>query len=70
MRERPLIVMEGSMLGGQYMGLSHEKSLSLIQKLAETCKMFNGDFTLLWHNSSFLTVKDRELYRAILAVDH
>jgi len=66
LRERPLIVMEGSMLGGQYMRLSHEKSLSLIQKLAETCKMFNGDFTLLWHNSSLISRKDRELYGKVL----
>ena len=66
LRERPLIIMEGSMLGGQYMGLSHEKSLSLIQKLAQTCKMFNGDFTLLWHNSSLVSGKDRELYGKML----
>ena len=68
LRERPLIVMEGSMLGGQYMRLSHEKSLPLIQKLAETCKMFSGDFTLLWHNSSLISWKDRELYGKVLVV--
>jgi len=65
-KKMTLIAMEVSMLGGQYMALSHEKSLSLIQKLAETCKMFNGDFTLLWHNSSLISRKDRELYGKVL----
>ena len=31
LHERPLIVMDGTVLEDQYMGLSHEKSLSLIK---------------------------------------
>jgi len=28
--------------------------------------MFNGDFTLLWHNSNLISRKDRELYGKVL----
>ena len=53
LRERPLAVMEGSVLGEQYMNLSGQGALGYILMLKERCQQFNGEFTLLWHNSSF-----------------
>ncbi len=66
LREKPLIIMEGTMFGKQYMGLSYEQAFSLLQELAETCKMFDGDFTLLWHNSSLVSKKETEFYRDVV----
>jgi hypothetical protein len=66
LRERPLIIMEGTMFGKQYMGLSYKQAFSLLQKLAETCKMFDGDFTLLWHNSSLVSKEEAEFYRDVV----
>lgn len=51
--ERPLIVMEATALEDKYMGLSAKEGYNIIVKLKNMCKNFNGDFTLLWHNSYF-----------------
>jgi len=64
--ERPLIVMEGSVLGEQYMNLEYEDALQYMKKLKERCKRYAGDFVLLWHNSSFATKKDYDLYEFLV----
>ena len=61
-RQRPLIVMEGSLFENKYMGLSHDASSSeIIKQLKSCCHQYNGDFTLLWHNSS-LNSNNRSIY--------
>ncbi len=64
--ERPLIIMEGSVLGEQYMNLSGQEALSYIFMLKERCLQFNGDFTLLWHNSSFTESGHWEMYMEVV----
>ena len=64
--ERPLVVMEGSVLGEQYMNLEEEAALNCMLRLKDRCRLFNGDFTLLWHNSSFDTPQMWEMYRSIV----
>ncbi len=49
--ERSLIVMDSSLR--DYMNLSIKEARSLILKLAVLCKNVEGDFTILWHNTSF-----------------
>lgn len=66
--ERPLIVMEGSLFSVEYMGLSHEDAFKQAKNLKDQCRRFSGDFTLLWHNSSFLSLRDWELFEAIISV--
>ena len=52
MRERPLIVMECSVIAERYLGLGYsEQALALMQGYRDTCHRFGGDFTLLWHNA-------------------
>ncbi len=51
LRLRPLIAMEGSVFDRQYMGLSNSKAISHLNKLRTRTAIFNGSFTLLWHNS-------------------
>jgi hypothetical protein len=65
LRERPLVVMEDSALSGRYMGLTFEQARREIGRLKERCKLFGGDFTLLWHNSRLVDEHERELYRDV-----
>ena len=68
LKERPLVVMEVS-LSAQYtnLGYSHE-ALGVIKYYLDSCKKFDGDFVLLWHNSSFETHTQREVYTNILGI--
>jgi len=64
--ERPLIIMESTVLGEYYMNLSYNQALEEIIRLKERCKMFKGNFTLLWHNSRLIDNREAELYRSIV----
>jgi hypothetical protein len=67
LRIRPLIVMEGSVLGDSYMSLTNgEKALEKMTELKNRCRQVQGCFTLLWHNSSLQTKKLKKLYESIL----
>src|SRR5262249_14694223 len=48
LRERPLVVMESSLL--TYMGYSLDAAEQKVLELMATCRRYRGDFTLLWHN--------------------
>ena len=54
LKERPLIVMEGSFATYQH-NISPTEMLKKIEDLIEKVKQYNGEFVLLWHNSSFNT---------------
>jgi hypothetical protein len=64
LRERPLIVMETSVLN--YMNLTREQAFEEIKSLNTTCRRFSGDFTLLWHNDSLLGKAQKGLYSDIV----
>jgi len=64
LRERPLIVME--VTGLQYLRLRMDELCAAIAALAQTTRGFNGDFTLLWHNSSVDSHQLRSCYEAVL----
>ena len=66
--ERPLIVMECSVIDEQYMGLGHgQTALETMLGLARLCRTFSGDFTLLWHNSLLTSQEEIQLYKEVLA---
>ena len=53
LREKPLIVLEGSLFTYQPELTDQDfinKTIGLINK----CKKYNGSFVYLWHNSSFI----------------
>jgi len=52
LEECPLIVMECSLLGPIYQGLSLAAA-EKICRLREVCTTFLGTFSLFWHNSYF-----------------
>lgn len=66
LRERPLIVMEGSLFGAQYMGLGGEKAVEMALIMKRACKRYEGQFTLLWHNSNFMTPSMWDYYEKIV----
>ncbi len=66
LKERPLIVMDRTVLKSKYMNLTHEEAWQEINSLKERCMMFSGNFTILWHNHNLLDTKERELYKSIV----
>ncbi|WP_366556747.1 polysaccharide deacetylase family protein [Aquibaculum sediminis] len=70
LREQPLIAMEWSAIGPQYMNLGRSApALQRLQRLKQTCLRFGGDFTLLWHNSEIRSEWDRQAVAALLGND-
>lgn len=68
LRQRPLVVMECSVIADRYLGLGYsDAALETMLTLKRRCHQFGGDFTLLWHNSHFNHPKDREFYQALIA---
>ncbi len=62
--ERPLIVMDGTIIQDQYMGLGvGSEALRVIETLKNNCKLFDGEFTLLWHNHLLIEPDAVELYK-------
>lgn len=69
LRERPLIVMDATLLGDLDRpggSLSPSEAVAFIVKLWERCARFDGDFTLLWHNTWLLQRRQRAAYRECL----
>jgi hypothetical protein len=66
--ERPLVVMDCSVMDDQYMGLGvGEVALESMVRLAGACRRVSGDFTLLWHNSRLVLPSERRLFERLLA---
>lgn len=66
--ERPLIVMEGTLLAAQYMNVSHAEALDWIERLSGICRRYRGNFTLLWHNSMLITPELKQLFKDALTI--
>lgn len=65
--QKPLIVMENSLLSSDYMGKKDtEKIISYIVDLKYAVDYFGGEFSLLWHNSSLDSRYLRGLYKRIV----
>ena len=50
LRELPLVAMDGTLL--DFMSLDSQAMLERLCKLNARCRLYGGDFTLLWHNDS------------------
>ena len=54
MKQRPLIIMETTVASPEYLGLGYtEKALEYIEMYKQRALKIGGEFTFLWHNSSF-----------------
>jgi hypothetical protein len=66
-RERPLIVMECSVIAKQYMALGYsDDAVALMEYYRDICYRFAANFTLLWHNSHLDSEADRRFYRRLV----
>ena len=69
LKERPLIVMEGSIIETVYEALGYtSKANERFEYFANICQKFKGDYTLLWHNSKFYHPKARTLYKKLISI--
>ena len=68
--EHPLIVMDRTVLDRHYMnlGVEGETSLRAIEQYKNQCRMFDGDFTLLWHNNRFVDEREIKVYKSVLSI--
>lgn len=67
LRERPLIVMEKSVLDRANMAKTAGKDgQAVLASLKTSCRQFAGDFSILWHNNEFPTEYYREIYQEII----
>lgn len=66
-RIRPLVAMETSVLSEKYMNLDKQLAIQVFENLKCNCRLVNGVFSLLWHNSE-LNQKghNREIYKRLL----
>lgn len=65
--EVPLVVMECTVTDSEYMGLGLTPvALEVFLKYKQRCKMYNGNFTILWHNTRLLNEAEKELYSMIV----
>lgn len=67
LKQRPLIVMECSVIDDSYMGLGYsEEALQVMKELKQKCFKYNGNFSILWHNSHFKTRKDKKVFEEVV----
>jgi len=61
--------MECTIIDERYMnlGVADHSGCQLMQQYKQRCHLFNGDFTLLWHNSRFINPQEIILYKKIIS---
>ncbi len=65
LKQRPLVAMECTIIAKGYESLGcGDEAQSRFQHLKSACQLFNGDYTLLWHNSYLYSKKLRKLYES------
>lgn len=69
LRERPLLVMEVTLISPEYMGIDNvDAAVAKVAGIKRACRQFSGDFTLLWHNDRLTTPSLKELYSQCLDI--
>lgn len=66
LRERPLIAMDVTLLGSQYMHLSLKRAFCLLESVSKRCKFVDGDLVLLFHNNTLSTRSARSFYTEVV----
>jgi hypothetical protein len=65
LRERPLQVMDGTLF--EYMGLSPDTAFESVIEVARAWRRYGGTLSLLWHNSSLPTARQKRWYEELAA---
>jgi hypothetical protein len=63
LRERPLQVMDGTLF--EYMALSPDRAFERVMAVARECRRYGGTLSLLWHNSSLPTARQKRWYEEL-----
>ncbi|MEW5788381.1 MAG: polysaccharide deacetylase family protein [Pseudomonadota bacterium] len=67
LRQRPLIMMECTIMSARYLGLGHgQEAADMMNKLKQSALEYGGDFGFLWHNSNLQHSVERELFLSLL----
>ena len=67
-KQRPLVVMEATLISKQYMGLGYsQKTVDTIKKYKNICHRYGGNFTLLWHNSDLYKKEAQRVFEKALS---
>ena len=67
LKQRPLIVMECTVIAPRYEGLGYsEKSMMRFNQFKERSNAYRGNFTLLWHNNHFTNKEDKIFYKELI----
>jgi hypothetical protein len=67
LKQRPLILMESSIISDRNMGLGYkEMAFAEMLKLKQRSLSIGGQFTLLWHNSHFNNSEDKKFYQDLI----
>jgi hypothetical protein len=64
-RVRPLIVMEEQITENMGLGLG-EKAYDKFIEMKDICRKFNGEYSMLWHNSYLDNREKKELYEQVI----
>lgn len=65
--ERPLVIMDVALHNQRYEKIKRNGVCDRALELSHACKIFNGDFTILWHNSNLAARWQKDLYQGILS---
>ncbi len=67
--QRPLILMESTIIEEQYEGLGYsELAVGRALQLREQCQIYNGNFVFLWHNCHLESLLDRDFFERLIEV--
>lgn len=67
LKQRPLIVMECSIIASRYENLGYsDEAMERFMYFKKTCHRYSGNFTLLWHNSHLTTANDKIFYMEMI----
>jgi hypothetical protein len=67
LKQRPLINMECTIISDAYEGLGNSKeAFERFRNFSDLCKKYDGNYTLLWHNTSLEKPEERALYLQVL----
>ena len=64
LKELPLVIMDGTLF--EYMRLDKKKAMDESLELAFRCRRYQGDFVILWHNTTLDNLLEREFYHDLI----
>lgn len=65
--QKPLILMDASLLDEPYLALGHsEAAKTIMLDLKRQCELYNGNFRFLWHNCHLTSQADRDFFKLLI----